>query len=878
MSRYINVLSDELNSRYMVDKQNGAFPFEAALETIREHLHQTGKPVRTDTLIPLYIQTADIMAENGFQKTDLSEAVVHISLINSADDMNNAYFAKALGAAFLALFLSDNLLGNGSKDLKIKAFLLNNINIVDDWLVRNGHFQNDWRRLLLESMHLRYQRDNLHYFCRHTDLVIGFKLALYYLEQEDMPFKIIGFDLLKTLPDKIEQRIGVTYNGPGMGDMPSGHSVFKRRCAMQPRDLPDLGKKDIEKFRNLHRLSAQCHYELGRAYTLLPVGSRLENQSHAIECFKRSKNIYLDLNEPDIFLAAFCSVAIMQTVFHRAPLLKDHSESMMEIASLYKMFQDFITMTDPLKTTLDKDKDDADQKLQQLQKLAFSYSFPAVQLITKIHVQKRMTKQEERNDNILNIFKSLLVNARKSQLDNPWASLVHIKMMDDAMAQCVFDKVSNKQQAENPVYTYYKQHAGDILSIALESIKAAQRQVELFPDIPLTKYHTPNDAFQDQAPDIRVPRSQPVNYSTLIYESIRAVFLTSAYSKTPLNFSQWMSLLPWINKFIPGSYTVSQILNIVRLENDELQTAKNANTLTISEAINYAIARIDSLEDHLIQLYLSRSEKNTISSIILKLVTHIRNITDNFQSLDPETALYFFDRQGASVFRANLLLYGRSCLNTWTDLFQKQLMLDEVSRYATVYERLEHYANNDFASTESEIAIMDRAYLEHLLKTENRKIIYRDCEDPGKIVLETGIPPEKWDRINGKIIVKAQVPSHDQAVKLVEEHRRAIIKMIEHKNEIGILTSQTLASVNVDATEVLSYLNHHPDRVCMYVGPFEVGMPISVFYSKENQLLCEHIFPSSEKDMEIHIGFAVFRIGYLYHDIIPKNIDQDQVF
>lgn len=870
-----NPLFEELTRNY---KQNlheiepepfkDSHPILAALETIQNYIDNHLQKVEAETLIPLLHEMAKVMADQGFNKRNFKGFAELVQFIHKANGFNGDYLMdtqclKALCTSFLGLFLSDEILGTNRKDLKIRTAILTYADTIDDWLIQKGFFQSKWRACILERMLWQIQHTPVSYFYRHTDLAITFKMALYYLESDEIPFKIKGFDLLKGLPEKISSRIDITYDGRGEGKMPSGHAVFERRWAGHFHEIPYLKVKAADNYRNLHRLLAQSYYELGRAYTLLPIGNKMKNLSQAIECFCKSKKIYLELKKPDSLLASHCLIAETQTRQKRASLIKNKEEQLKEFGELYRLFAEVAKLLEPLEKEGDKSKK---LSIERLKWLSFAFSLPGFDCIT--HLQARMNGEaalESQRKEILKICQNLLDKAIKDKIDYPWNALAYILSFINAASQ----EILNKKSVPSGKYTadsYFKEYAGEILLTFLDAIQAAQNKTELFPDTPLLKkYRSREDALQDESPDIRIPRSQPVNALSIMYSSIYDTFTTSGFAGTSLNFSQWMILLPWIRRIIPGNFPVISILKFQDIEYKCLRESYEKGTMQLSETVEYVRQRVEGLEEQIMLVYYSRSEKILMSQAVTNLVIHIRNISDDFRNLDCETALYFLDRQGASVFRANLPLYQRATLNTWSELADQQRILDDFSEYQSAYEHLGYYETRCFPLDEKKFR--HKEFLKDLVTPSmKRHIFHHEGDNPEEIFHRTEVPPEKWDYVNGKIYVKVPTPSYEQAVQKVDYHRRAVIEAFEYLHKIVRIDETTLSPPKTDAQEVLHYLKRHPQRVCIYVGSICLGIPLSIFYTDGQRLkmACLQADPKNRKDMEAHVGFGVYITGWAF--------------
>lgn len=332
--------------------------------------------------------------------------------------------------------------------------------------------------------------------------------------------------------------------------------------------------------------------------------------------------------------------------------------------------------------------------------------------------------------------------------------------------------------------------------------------------------------------------------------------------------------------FIPGNYTATRVLFVHDQEMKALQNSKEGQKISLPETVLYVKDRIEYLEQMLAQPYYSRSEKNVMAQMIMKLVIHVSITSDNFRKLTPEESLYFQDRQGASVFRANLQLFRKTVLDTWSDVVHELWMLDNVSRYAIAHELLEYYKKIDiFMSKEEARSLHEKKrYLKDFLNPREEEVIGRDVGDHEKLARETGVTPDKWKKVHDKVVIKIKIPSYEEAIIKAEEHRRKLIEMLELKGNISLQGEAFLSPTHVNADDLLEYLKRNQNRVCIYAGSFYMGMPLSVYYTDGQRLLCEHICPKKKEDIEAHIGFNIFIQGWCLQELHINAVNFVDIF
>ncbi|MEZ4399359.1 MAG: CHAT domain-containing protein [Kofleriaceae bacterium] len=785
---------------------------------------------------------------NEMQARELTEMAVDEQLANgSTKVVEDALSALTFAATSMSLatkeqrqsvvnitlcasLLVDRLAARGRASVAEQVAAWFAVNQVDDHLLR-GHGRYPMRMSLLSFAVNGLDKVATH--VRHTDLVARFKLAIEYGASDDDVMVAEAVDHLRELVPAIESRISETADDAGPGSRPDGEPVAPERVA--EREITAGPVSSMERYRSLPRLRAQVLFELGRLLTstgLVSINFALEEAFAACE---KASIAYAAV--ADVRWSAHAAVAAAQCLAWLADRLRgrdadNHERRLLEYGrSAHQQV---------LSAGLPKEQERA---LALLARSAYQRALWWGQL---------RAVQGPIDDAIKLMYRDVVVSLtfmEQLATSDPWAAMtcgaVAIRHMHDFLAwapRLQPPPASDEERAAREAQTletlrhYCTGNVVDALTTAMGGA---------FESPPPERPRDPPGA---PAPDVWTPRTAPGATSLHLQTALHALLLAGAVQPAGLTYPQWELVARVAGGARPIAMSTGLVLQLRRTEGRAL--AASIGTLGVTTLARYVEQRVERLERHLANPVLSASERLLLSGWISSLIQWGRQSTDDFNELAPSRALALMERAGASAYRSDALVFGRSGAQlpggpgaVHTTSFPEASTIDRVTdAWAQV-----HLARNlvDFWSRAKmihEAAMVDPligAAFEPYLRDPPVELLAFPLDVPAdELRRATGAETSECEVRSDRTVIRMQPGDLAQIDRHLGPVRRFLtvgLQTLSTMHELDIEDFQSCPAANPEVIE--HWLADHPSTALLIPGPWpEEATAFNAFTHRDGAL------------------------------------------
>lgn len=341
-----------------------------------------------------------------------------------------------------------------------------------------------------------------------------------------------------------------------------------------------------------------------------------------------------------------------------------------------------------------------------------------------------------------------------------------------------------------------------------------------------------------------------------VHEAIAELMRLLAWSRQPLTASQLEGLGSVLTRAGLPALPISTLLLLSSHEPQVLAQAARAGA-SMEVVRSYVEGRLPMLNAELSSIGLSTPERVLLSGWLSGLVLGLREATADLSSLAPARALALIDVGGASAFRAGAFIFGHGEVeppHVYTSTLHDDMAgvvsgkgegratsvgpVERLFRHLHYYRsQLDAWGRLKMAREAGREDPFVRETFAPLVEEGKARHISAFAEDVPEASIEqlTGVPPERWQRRDGAILVDelmAKMPP-ERINELVDRARHGVVATFFELAALRLIPDGKPAPVTTPE-RIEAFLAAHP-RLAIVVPGFHLkGLaPISVFLHAE---------------------------------------------